>query len=258
MIRRALRVLALGLACGSVAGCALLRPEGPGAPPASVSAMLEALDARREAVHALRARARVKAGIAALWTRQAVLVRRPDAVRIDVLSPFGVALALGTEDGALWIWPPSQGVRHEGSASPENLARILGTPLAMRDLVDVLLGLPPKREPVAPPTARRTDAGEWEVVLPLADGVQTLWFDEATSELRRAAEQRGEGPVLRVGFGDYQAGFPRTIAVEAPMLQSTATLAYDDVEIDPTLDDALFAPPPAPRVLPLDAVAIGG
>ncbi|TMB03339.1 MAG: hypothetical protein E6J57_03540, partial [Deltaproteobacteria bacterium] len=49
--------------------------------------LLADLAARRAAVTSLRARARLRSGLTGLWTREALLVRRPDAVRIDVLSP---------------------------------------------------------------------------------------------------------------------------------------------------------------------------
>src|SRR2546425_6588027 len=57
---------------------------------------------RRRAITSLRARAQIASGVARLWTREAVLVRRPSAVRIDVLSHAGLVLALGTEGASLW------------------------------------------------------------------------------------------------------------------------------------------------------------
>ena len=255
VVRRGLRAGVVVVVLGGVAGCALVRPRVPEGEPATAAALLADVAAQRQARTSLRARARLRTGLAGMWTREAVLVRRPDDVRVDVLSPFGLALALGVDGRALWVWPAAQGVRYDGEASPENLARFLGAPITVSDLVDVLMGLPPARTPVAPPVARRTADGEWEVLVPLADGVQTLWFDGATRRLARAAEQRGDGPVLRVGFADYQDGFPRTLEVESPALSSSAKLAYDAVEVNPVLEDGVFAPPPAPRVVPLEAAA---
>jgi len=238
-----------------VAGCALVRRPAEVGVPATARALLGALEARRAATTSLRARARLKAGLAGMWTRQAVLVRRPADVRIDVLSPFGLALALGTGSERLWIFPPAEGVRFEGSPSPEMIARFLGVPVAVEDLVDILLGLPPLRAPTGVPTATVTAEGELEVVVPLADGYQTLWFAPGSGELRRAEERRTGGVALRLGFGDYRDGFPWALEVAAPELGRGATLAYDAVERNVDLDATLFAPPPAPRVLPLEAAA---
>src|SRR5206468_88266 len=112
-------------------------------------------------------------------------VRRPSSVRIDVLSPFGLALAVGTDGGLLWAYPAGQGTRYEGAATPANLARFLGTPATVADVVDVLLGTAPRRTPAGPSTLR-------------------------------------------------------------------ATVVYDAAEPNAAVDAALFAPPPASHVVPLD------
>src|SRR5206468_3129263 len=155
-------------------GCALHRPRA--LRQATVEELLAGVAARRAAVTAVRGRARLKTGISELWVREAVLVRRPDAIRIDVLSPFGLALAVGVKGDLLWAYPPARGTRYEGRATPANLVRFLGAPIEVADVVDVLLGVPPAREPVAPPVMSVTREGEYRVALPLAGGTQTIWF----------------------------------------------------------------------------------
>src|SRR5439155_294411 len=101
-------------ALGGVRGARLLRP-------VTAEGLRGDLAARRAAITSLRARARLKSGVTGLWTREALLVRRPDAVRIDVLSPFGLALAVGVQGPLLWAYPPAESTRYEGSASAANL-----------------------------------------------------------------------------------------------------------------------------------------
>src|SRR5262245_27885375 len=169
--------------------------------------LLDALAARRASVTSLRARARLKAGLAGMWTRQAVLVQRPGEVRMDVLSPFGLALALGTQRDLLWAYSPSQEVRYEGEASPQNLARFLGAPVSVGDLVDILLGLPPARIATTPPTLARESDQQLLVTIPFDGGTQRLWFDPATLELRRAEELRDGRSTFTLAFDDYREGF---------------------------------------------------
>ena len=198
----------------------------------------------------MRARVRLRSGLARVWTHQAVLVQRPTDIRIDVLSPFGLALALGTEGRTLWAFPPQQGVRYEGEASPANFQRLLGTPLAVGDLVDVLLGAPPAREPTAPPTLAR-DGAEYVLTIPYRGGVQRVRF--ATDDLELTAveeEQTGAAPV-EVRFGDYQDGVARALDLKGAD-GVDASIAFDQVERNVPIDPAAFAPPAAPRVLPLD------
>lgn len=235
-----------------MAGCGLLR--GPARPPVPTSAeeLLTGLSARRAAVTSLRGRARLRAGLRGAWTRQAVVVRRPDAVRVDVMSPFGLVLAVGTRDDFLWAYPPGEGTRYEGPASPANVTRFLGAPFTVADLVDILLGLPPARAPTGAPSLVTTREGEYQLTLPVGHRVQTIWFAGDTLAVRRAEEAEDGVVLLRVAFGDYQNGFPHLLDVGAPP-GGGARLAYEQVEPNAPVDLALFAPPPAPRVLPLDA-----
>jgi len=246
------RAGALALAVVALAGCGL-RPPRPLAP-TTTGELLDGLGARRIAVTSMRARVSVKAGLAGMWTREALVVQRPAGVRIDVLSPFGLAVAIGTNGSVLWAFPPAEGARYEGAASPENLARFLGVPVAVPDLIDILMGLPPARVVVGPVHLETTREREYRLTLPLADGTQTLWFAGDPLVLIRAEEARGEGPVLRVVFGDWQAALPRTLDVTVPTTGAAVHLAYDAVEPNVAVDPTVFAPPPAPRVLPLEAV----
>lgn len=215
---------------------------------------MDGLAARRAAVRSMRARVSVRAGLAGMWTREALVVQRPAGVRIDVLSPFGLAVAIGTDGSVLWAFPPTEGARYEGAATPDNLARFLGVPVAVPDLVDLLLGLPPQRAAVGPTHLDTTREGEYRLTVPLNDGTQTLWFAGDTLVLVRAEEGRADGTVLRASFGDWHDALPHTLVVTVPKTGAAVHLAYDAVEPNAGVDASLFAPPPAPRVLPLDAV----
>ena len=239
----------LALACSS---CTLFGPRVGRLPATTAEDLLHSLAARRAAVSSLRARARIRNGVASLWTREAVLVQRPRTLRIDVLSPVGLAMALGTDGTILWAYPPQDGVRYEGPASPENLARVLGATIAIGDLIDVLFGLPPAREPVGALRLETTSDHEYLLTLPLADGAQQLWFRGDPLALVRAEE----GP-LRVAFSDHEAGFPHSIEVLVPATGATVTLQYDQIEANPVLDPTVFLPPPAPEVRPLPTGARG-
>src|SRR5581483_722445 len=87
----------------AVGGCALHRPRP--LRPTTADELIAGLAARRSAVGSLRASGRLRTGLSGLWTREAILVRRPDALRIDVLSPFGLALAVGVHGPVMWAYP---------------------------------------------------------------------------------------------------------------------------------------------------------
>jgi hypothetical protein len=121
------------------------------------------------------------------------------------------------------------------------------------DVVDVLLGVPPARQPAGKAALATTPDGEYRLTVPFAGGVQTIRFAGDTLNVVGAEEVRPDGTTLRVGFGDYQDGFPHAIEIVGPGSSGEVKLALDAVEPNATLDPALFAPPPAPHVLPLAA-----
>lgn len=221
--------------------------------PAGAGELLDGLAARRMAVTSLRGQARLRSGLSGLWTREAILVLRPDGVRIDVLSPFGLALAVGVRGDLLWAYPPARATRYEGPATPANLVRFLGAPVTVGDVVDLLLGVPPARTPVAAPSVTTTREGEYRVTVPLAAGEQTIWFGGEPPVVLRADETRDGRSVFHAVFDEYRDGFPHVVDVAAEG-GSAARLAYESVELNAAVAPQVFAPPPAARVLPLDAV----
>jgi hypothetical protein len=240
----------------ALAGCGWFRGPQPGlAPGTTAERLLAGLDARRAAVRSLRARVHIRSGLAQVWAREAVIVERPSAVRVDVLSPFGLALALGTDGETLWVFPPQERLRYEGAATPENLARFLGAAVSSADLVDVLLGLPPQREPTAPPRSEALGNGMLRVVVPFASGEQRLEFGGRPAQVRNAEETRDGGLVMRIDFDDYREGFPWKMDVRGGD-GAAASLRYVTIEPNVTVDPAVFQPPPAARVLPLETIEV--
>ena len=241
----------------SLAGCLPGMRQPRPLPPATAAGLLEELSARRTAVQSLRARARLRAGLKGMWVREAFLVRRPTSVRIDVLSPFGLALAVGTDGTLLWAYPAGEGTRYEGAATPANLARFLGAPASVPDVVDILLGTAPHRTPAGPLALHATADGEYELTVPLADGSQRLRFTGDPLRLVGADETHRDGAALHVAFADFRDGFPRALELASAERSARASVVYEAAEPNAAVDVALFAPPSAGRVVPLEAAVTG-
>src|SRR5258705_124202 len=84
--------------------------------------------------------------------------------------------------------PPARRTRWDGEATPANLTRFLGAPIAVADVVDILLGTPPARTAAGRPTVTTTAEREYRLGVPLADGQQTVWFAGDTLAVVRAEE----------------------------------------------------------------------
>jgi hypothetical protein len=193
--------------------------------------------------------------LAQVWAREAILVERPGAVRVDVLSPFGLALALGTDGRTLWVFPPQERLRYEGAATPESLARFLGAAVSSGDLVDVLLGFPPRRVPTSALRLERLPNGGVVVAVPFGAGEQRLEFRGRPPYVRHAEETQAGALVMRLDFDDYREGFPWRVEVGGPA-GARASLRYVAIEPNVPIDPVVFRPPPASKVLPLEMIEV--
>jgi len=129
-----------------LAGCAAHRTVALHPAPAFLPSAAEleaALAARRAGVRSLRALAhlRYRGPEGADTSREAIVVARPDRLRVEVLSVFGSLFVLTADDGALTAYARQEGTVYRGQASPENLWRYARLWLPVNDLVDIVLSL---------------------------------------------------------------------------------------------------------------------
>ncbi len=258
-------LLVLGMALLS-SGCAALRRPAVSRLPSRLpsAAELEAvLTQRREALHSLRAVAHVRYHDPeeSNRSRDAIVVARPDRLRVEVLSLFGSVFVLTASDGTLAAYAPQEHTVYRGEASPENLWRYVRLALPVGDLVDIILGAPPARAGGEPQVTFDGPSGEIRLRQPFSDGAQIVSFSLA--ELPVAAEeQAADGRTQwHARFGGYEDhnGLPLAthIAFELPEWQRSFDIALEDVDVNPTLDPSIFAlqTPPGSKVVNLDRVA---
>ncbi len=249
-----------------VAGCAAKRPPAPHLAPAVLPAAVDleaALRARREALRSLRALARLRYQTPedSSTSREAIVVARPDRLRVEVLSLFGAVFVLTADNGEIRAYARQEGTVYRGSASPENLWRYARIGLPVSDLVAMVLGSPPPRRAQSQQVGFDADTGWIRLQQQLDEGVQIVWFSDAA--LPVAAEQRrGDGQVQwRVRFSDYQVqdGVPVAthIGIEWPPGQRSMQIGLEQIDVNPALDNSVFAlqAPPGSKVVDLDPVA---
>jgi len=267
-MRRALRrSCCAGLAVSLLAtGCAVTRPR-PVAPEAaavpSAGALEARLQTRRDALHSLRALARLRYEDpdGAHTSREALIVARPDRLRVEVLSVFGALFVVTADNGHLAAYARQEATVYRGPASPENLSRYARVALPVRELIDVVLATPQLRPGH---TARASyDAGVGAVRLSrdLDDGQQSIWFSPALVPV--AAEARDADGTLRwrATFAEFEehGGVPVAthVTLDLTPFASSIDIALEDVDVNPNLDNSLFAlqTPPGSKVVELAPVA---
>jgi outer membrane lipoprotein-sorting protein len=232
-----------------LAACTATRPLTPRAAPAVLpsAAELEAgLAARRDAVRSLRALARLRYRDAeqSVTSREAIVVARPDRVRVEVLSIFGSVFLLVADNGQMTAYARNENTVYRGQASPQNLQRYVRLGVPVDELVDIVLGTPPARDGRAQVSFDEA-AGAIRLRRWLDQGSQTVWFSEASLPL--ATEEAGaDGRARwRATFAEYEdhAGVPiaTRIGLDLPAWSQSMEIALQDIEVNPTLDHSIFA-----------------
>ncbi len=262
-----------GLAAAAVlalAGCASLRgqPAVPRAAPTiapSPDALLAAIDERSAAVHTFRALAQMHyAGESdRIAVKEIVAVERPNRLRIEMMSAFGVALQIASDGARLCAYHRGDRTFYSGRATAANLSRFTRLDLELGDVVDLLIGLPPHREWLGKPSMTfERPAGMWRVETSLRDGGRlTLWFDPDSLLPTRAMEATSTGAVrYTASYGQYDivSGvlIPTSVRFEMPEQQAKIDLRYSDISLNARLAAGLFSfdAPSGSKIVDLDTV----
>ena len=235
--------LAVGLG-----GCAGVRPAAVTAPDTLPSAAeLDAqLAARHAALQSLRALARLRyeAPEESGTLREALIVARPDRLRVEVLSMLGSLFLVTASRGTLAAYAPREATVYRGAASPDNLERYARVALPVHQLIDLVLATPAPHPATRSEVSFDTVRGAVRLARMLADRQESVWF--SSTGLPVAAEERGRDGYVNweATFGGYQDHAGLAVATEItlafPRWSRLLALALEGVEINPTLDNAVF------------------
>jgi outer membrane lipoprotein-sorting protein len=229
---------------------AKVRPRLPAATP-SVEQCLAAVAERRAAVHSIRGFAQIayETGQDNVGARHAVLVRSPDHFRLEVLSPFGALAVIASDARELVVYARREAKIYRGPATPESVEAYTQVPIAVPDVVSVLLGTPPERRATGPSTVSRDETvGAFKLTVPVADGRELIWLDPETMAPVASETPLGGGVKLRVAFAEYQTigaiKFPHAIDMRAEPGDRVVRVRYASPSINTEIADNLFSFPP--------------
>jgi len=222
--------------------------------------LIEALRQRDQQFHSLRALARLDyAGPEGKNSfQEAILVQRPDRLRLETLSFLGAIMIVTVNDKEILGYLPREGAFLRGERTTENLRRLTKIPLGleMEEVTALLLGLPPVNTSAAPQQNGNS------VIFPSASGGQ----DVVTFETNEAVPSRWErrdadgATAISVTFSDYAATaaglFPARIAIESAEQKRQLQIYYQEPELNATLAAELFTQqkPANVKELPIEAL----
>lgn len=262
-VARRLLLLSLGLL---LAGCAAQRRVAPPSAPPTLPSPTElraALAARRQDVRSLRALAHLRYHDPqeSSASREAIVVARPDRLRVEVLSLFGSMFVLTADDGMMTAYARRENTVYRGHTTPENLWRYARLGLPVNELVDIVLGTPELHSAAAPQVSFDEAAHAVRLQEQSADGSQLVWFSAAGLPVAAEARDASGAAEWRATFADYQTHDRLPVAMhlnlELPLWQRSLEIVLDDVDLNPTLDQSVFAlqTPPGSTVIDLDRAA---
>jgi hypothetical protein len=250
------------------AGCSLLAPPpAPTPPPVAPEASqfqhwTDALIERARRLEGMQADAVMdySGGSQHVKVREEFAIKRPASLRVQALTPFGVAAVVAANGSTVTIYQPSDNTFYRGAATADTLDRFARIPLAPEQAVKLLMGLLPEDESYfAKPASVRTEGdltiGTYELPGGEAD---ELGFADGQLRLVRT---RGSGVNYQVTYSDYHdvGGLAFAHGLDARFLNTGTHLnvKYSNVIVNPTISDSEFVlvPQGTARVIDLDQPA---
>ncbi len=205
--------------------------------------LIHSLAQRREQFRSVRALARVdysgpegKSGF-----EEAILVQRPDQLRLETLTMLGAILIVTVNDKEIVGYHPREGVFLRGQRSKENLLRYTQIPLELDEITALLLGLPPVGA-----GALWQQAGNSMIFTSAGGRKDVVGFESNQAVPTKWERVNGGGAVeLSAKFSDYIATapgfFPSKIHVESLAQGKRLEIRYQEPELNVALPSELFS-----------------
>ncbi len=200
-----------------------------------------------------------------------MFVEQPDHVRFDAMTQFGPAAIL-TSNGLDFALTDLRENRYLfGPACPQNIARLLGIPLAPEDASAFLLGRTPLIEIADESDASIECIGDGTYLIELRgdDGrrqeielqvrgvdIHAPPIEQRMRLLRSELFDKRNKTVWRATYGDYRVipiedmgvAMPYWVRIEQPRLGSDTLVKFEQITVNPEIVDEVFSQQPRPGV----------
>ncbi|MDO8434680.1 MAG: DUF4292 domain-containing protein [Candidatus Binatus sp.] len=183
--------------------------------------------------------------------KEQLVVKRPDNLRVEAMSPFGVALLLAAQGPDLAIYEPGENRFMRGAANAETLYRFARIPMDPADAVGLLMGLAPREFGIS----KTADSVSNENGMTLAaygnstTGVRQLGFSGGNLAMVRDTESGGQVR-YEVRYSDYHdiggVMFPYVVDADFPSARSHLRLRYLRPIVNGSVPESAFVLTPVP------------
>jgi outer membrane lipoprotein-sorting protein len=191
------------------------------------------------------------AGARHLKAKEDITVKRPGDLRIEAMSPLGVALLLAARGPELAIFEPGENRFMRGEATADTLYRYVRIPMAPTDAVGLLMGLAP---PAFALDASADSVSNDGTMLIASYGIPGSVIRElgfSGGNLAMVRETAADGQVnYMVRYSDYHdiggVVFPYLVDATFPASGSHVTFRYLRPIVNEVIPDSTFVLIPAP------------
>ncbi len=191
------------------------------------------------------------AGDQHLKAKEEIVVKRPGDLRVEAMSPLGVALLLAAQGSELAIFEPGRNRFSRGQANADTLYRYVRIPMAPTDAVGLLMGLAPADFPLGatPDLVAKNGAMTVATFGNSESGTRELGFSDGNLAMVR--ETASDGRVIyEVRYSAYQdiggVMFPYVVDADFPAAGSHVTFRYRQPIVNGVIPDSTFVLTPAP------------
>lgn len=188
------------------------------------------------------AQVHVQAPLSSMTGQQVLLVDKPDKIRSETLSPFGIPIMTFTANsGQLNVHLPSQNTYYRGLASAENLGLFSQIPLDIPFLIEILLYQPPLINAWQEKAYRLNDEG-WILVRHGTLQRQELVFNKSR-RLVEAAFFEDNALKIKIHYKNFSEDsdqYPRKLILEVPEKHAKIELDFSSVKVNAPLKQGVF------------------
>jgi outer membrane lipoprotein-sorting protein len=165
-------------------------------------------------------------------------LRKPDSVLITLQGPFGIKVgsALVTRTG-FSFYNSLENKLITGSASIENLNRILHVQLSFDDLLNIFAGGGFLDDDLRSPDETRTEDGQFVFIYTSHNSSRRYWIEPTSLYIQRIQFLDRSGKLtLEQSFNDFEnvdgIEMPYAIRITQPKTQQMLTLKYSDIMVN--------------------------
>jgi hypothetical protein len=184
--------------------------------------------------------------------RERIVAARPGLLRIEALSPLGVAAVVAAHGSELEVYTAGNDTLVRAPATAEALGRFARIPMAPGSAVALLMGLPPPGTQLSLHPIFAVRDNDFTLIGYPADNGTEREFGFGGGELRMVRE-RGRDRHIRyeVRYSDYRnigaLMFPYRVEADFPATSSSINLRYERPIVDVAVSPSLFVLKAGPK-----------